>query len=97
MNSLEIKEKENFILFEEYEYLTETDNGDGNRFNNYTVLAYIDDENIIRNKNKLTTLYLIEQMQKEYEQDRYYKIPFYMNSKTSFPLLNKICPFKIKI
>ena len=96
MNSLEIQKKENFILFEEYEYLTETDTGDGSRFNNNTVLAYIDDENIIRNKNKISPLYLIEQMQNEYEQDRYYKIPFYMNSKTSFPLLNTICPFKIK-
>ena len=96
MNSLEIKKKENFILFEEYEYLTETDTGDGSRFNNNTVLAYIDDENIIRNKNKISPLYLIEQIQNEYEQDRYYKIPFYMNSKTSFPLLNTICPFKIK-
>ena len=97
MNSSEIKEKENFILFEEYEYLTETDTGDGNRFNNNTVLSYIDDEGIIRNKNKISSLYLIEQVQNEFEQNRYYKVPFYMNSKSTFPLLNNICPFKIKI
>jgi len=45
MNSYEIKEKKNFILIEEYEYLNETDTGDGSRFNNNTVLSYIDDEN----------------------------------------------------
>ena len=96
MNSYEIKEKKNFILIEEYEYLNETDTGDGSRFNNNTVLSYIDDENTISNKNKINSLYLIEQFENKNEQDRYYKIPFYLNSKISFPLFNNLCPFKKK-
>ena len=97
MSGAEIKEKENFILIEEFEFLTETDTGDGNRFNNNSVLSYLDDENIISSKNKINSLYMIKKIKNEHEKNKYYKVPFYMNSKTTFPLLNKICPFNIKI
>ena len=93
MNDSEIIKNENYITFK----LNPSEKINKNEIDNYSKLSYIDKNNIIFNKNKINTFYLIKEYEKQYEIKRYYKIPYYINSIKSLPYLNEICPFKIKL
>ena len=69
-----------------------------NEINNYFVLYYIDDKNIINDKIKINTLYLLKPYEKQYEITNIYeKIPHYINFKTTLPKIKECCPFIEKI
>ena len=87
MDDSDIIQSENFITFK----LDPED-----EISNYSILSYIDNNEIISEKNKINTLYLIKQYEKKYMKKKYHKIPYYINSITSLYSLNEICPFKIK-
>lgn len=62
-----------------------------NEINNYFVLYYIDDKNIINDKIKINTLYLLKPYEKQYEITNIYEnIPHYINFKTTLPKLKNV-------
>ena len=97
MTDYEKNNNKNLILFEPYSpSLNEIK--EENEINNYFVLSYIDDNNIINEKIKTNTLYLLNQYEKQYERtNKYEKIPSYINSKTSLSKIKEFCPFMGKI
>ena len=93
MNDSEIIQSENFITFKFNNLI----NKNNNEINNYSILTYIDNNNIICDRNKLNSLFLIKQYEKKYEKTKFFKIPFFIHSITPLSSLNNICPFKARI
>ena len=97
MTNYEKNNNKNLISFEPYPSLL-NEIKEENDINNYFVLSYIDDNNIISEKIKTNTLYLLNQYEKQYERtNKYEKIPSYINSKTTLNKMKEFCPFIGKI
>ena len=95
MNDSDILLTENLISFKLIN-LNKQETKDGtteNAISNYSILAYIDNNKIICERNKINTIYLIKQYEELYKKDKYYKLPYFINSKTSISPLDIICPF----
>jgi len=90
------KNKNKLITFKIYNSPLETIDKE-TEFNNFSILSYIDDKNIIKQKNKINTIYLIKQYKSNNQPKKYKKKPYYINSLTKLSLLPNICPFKNKI
>ena len=96
---LEMKDynsKKKLITFKIYNSLLETIDKDA-ELNNFSILSYIDDNNIIKEKNKINTIYLIKQYKSKNQKIKYHKKPYYIDSITKLSSLPNICPFKNKV
>ena len=100
MNDSEIIKNKNLINFKLINLKEIYKDNDENEIGNYSILTYIDDNNIISDKNKINSFYLIKQYEQQYKENGYYKLPYFINSLT--PLsdisdIKDICPLKKKI
>ena len=96
MNDYEINQNQNYIIFGKMNSKWDTV-GNNTEINNYSILYYNDDNEIIKNKNKTNNLYLIKEYKKKFQRNNYSKIPYYINSITKLSSPENICPFKIQI
>ena len=65
MSENEISEFKNLIDFKLFNLIDINEDNDKNEINNYSILTYLDDNNIINEKNQINNFYLIKQYEKQ--------------------------------
>ena len=74
MSENEISEFKNLIDFKLINLIDINEDNDKKEINNYSILTYLDDNNIINEKNQINNFYLIKQYEKQNKENKYYKI-----------------------